>query len=173
MRVRYMPPGMSIPKVSLARLLEKSALASQFTGKAVFVGVTADTEVRDRLFTPYAFGQSTTGIEINAAAFETMAQSLFITDAGEQWVLLISLGLVVAAGLSFRYLPGWWAYAGGAAVVAASLCAPYLFFFPQRLLSFSTPVSAAVVSTLAAAGYYHLVVRRDWHIEIGRASCGE
>ncbi len=165
MRVRYMPPGMSIPKVSLARLLENPTLASQFTGKAVFVGVTADTEVRDRLFTPYAFGQSTTGIEINAAAFETMAQSLFITDAGEQWVLLISLGLVVAAGLSFRYLPGWWAYAGGAAVVAASMIAPYLFFIHQSVLSFSTPVSAAVISTLAAAGYYHLVVRRDWHIE--------
>ena len=165
MRVRYMPPGMSIPKVSLARLLENPALASQFTGKAVFVGVTADTEVRDRLFTPYAYGQSTTGIEINAAAFETIAQSLFITDAGELWVLLISLGLVVAAGLSFRYLPGWWAYAGGAVVVAASLIAPYLFFIHQSVLSFSTPVSAAMISTLAAAGYYHLVVRRDWHIE--------
>jgi len=165
MRVRYMPPGMSIPKVSLERLLENPALASQFTGKAVFVGVTADTEVRDRLFTPYAYGQSTTGIEINAAAFETMAQSLFITDAGEQWVLLISLGLVVAAGLSFRYLPGWWAYAGGAAVVAASMIAPYLFFIHRSVLSFATPVSAAVISTLAAAGYYHLVVRRDWHIE--------
>ncbi|MGD0869513.1 MAG: CHASE2 domain-containing protein [Bryobacteraceae bacterium] len=165
MRVRYMPPGMRIPKVSLARLLENPALASQFTGKAVFVGVTADTEVRDRLFTPYAYGQSTTGIEINAAAFETIAQSLFITDAGEQWVLLISLGFVVAAGLSFRYLPGWWAYAGGAAVVAASVIAPYLFFIHQSALSFATPVSAAVISTLAAAGYYHLVVRRDWHIE--------
>jgi signal transduction histidine kinase len=165
MRVRYMPPGMSIPKVSLARLLENSALASQFTGRAVFVGVTADTEVRDRLFTPYAYGQSTTGIEINAAAFETMAQSLFITDSGELWALSISLGLVGAAGLSFRYLPGWWAYAGGAAVVAASMIAPYLFFIHQSVLPFSTPVSAAVVSTLAAAGYYHLVVRRDWHIE--------
>jgi signal transduction histidine kinase len=165
MRVRYMPPGMSIPKVPLERLLESPALASQFTGKAVFVGVTADTEVRDRLFTPYAYGQSTTGIEINAAAFETMAQSLFLTDAGEQWALLLSLGLVVAAGLSFRYLPGWWAYAGGAAVVAASMIAPYLFFLHQSVLSFATPVSAAVISTLAAAGYYHLVVRRDWHIE--------
>jgi signal transduction histidine kinase len=165
MRVRYIPPGMSIPKVSLARLLENPALASQFTGKAVFAGVTADTEVRDRLFTPYAYGQSTTGIEINAAAFETIAQSLFITDAGDQWVLLISFGFVVAAGLSFRYLPGWWAYAGGAAVVAASMIVPYLFFIHQSVLSFSTLVSAAMISTLAAAGYYHLVVRRDWHIE--------
>jgi signal transduction histidine kinase len=165
MRVRYVPPGMSIPKVSLARLLADPALASEFTGKTVFVGVTADTEVRDRLFTPYAYGQSTTGIEINAAAFETIAQKLFITDAGDVWVLLISLVLVVAAGLSFRYLPGWWAYAGGVAVVAASMITPYLFFIHQSVLSFSTPVSAAIISTITAAGYYHLVVRRDWHIE--------
>jgi signal transduction histidine kinase len=165
MRVRYIPPGMSIPNLPLLRLLEDPSQAAQFTGKAVFVGVTAETEVRDRLFTPYAYGRSTTGIEINAAAFETIAQSLFITDAGEPWELLISLVLVVAAGLSFRYLPGWLAYAGGAAVVAASVFAPYLFFTHQRLLSFSTPVSAAIISTLTAAGYYHLVVRRDWHIE--------
>src|ERR1019366_2495214 len=58
MRVRYIPPGMTIPKVSLARLLENPALASLFTGETVFVGVTADTEVRDRLFTPYAYGRS-------------------------------------------------------------------------------------------------------------------
>ena len=165
MRVRYIPPTMSIPRVSLAALLQNPALAARFTGKAVFVGVTADTEVRDRLFTPYAFGQSTTGIEINAAAFETMAQSLFLTDAGVARELLLSLALVIGAGFSFRYLPGWWAYAGGAAVVAASVLVPYLFFIHQQVLPFSTPVSAAILSTLAAAGYYHLVVRRDWHIE--------
>jgi len=70
MQVRFVPPGMAIPKVSLVRLLNEPALASRFTGKAVFVGVTAETFVRDRLFTPYAYGRSTTGIEINASAFE-------------------------------------------------------------------------------------------------------
>jgi len=165
MRVRYVPPGMSIPRVSLQDLLDHPPLAAQFTGKAVFVGVTAETEVRDRLFTPYAFGRTTTGIEINAAAFETIAQRLFITEVGDAWVLLFSLGLVVAAGLSFRYLPGWWAYAGGVAVVIAAQITPYLFFTHQRFLSFATPVSAAILGTATAAAYYHLVVRRNWRIE--------
>jgi CHASE2 domain-containing sensor protein len=52
MRVRYVPPGVTIPKVSLLRLLDDPSLAAQFAGKAVFVGVTAETLVRDRLFTP-------------------------------------------------------------------------------------------------------------------------
>ena len=128
MRVRYLPPGMSIPSVPLKRLLDRPSLAAQFAGKVVFVGVTAPTEVRDRLFTPAAQGQTTTGIEINAHAFEPMAQGLFITDVSDLWVLLFSLALVVGAGLSFRYLPGWWAYAGGLLVLAAAQVAPYLFF---------------------------------------------
>ena len=96
---------------------------------------TAETLVRDRLFTPYAFGRTTTGIEINASAFETIVQKLFITDVGEQWVLLFSILLAAGAGLSFRYLPGWWGYAGGAAVLLAAFMAPYLFFTHREGLS--------------------------------------
>jgi signal transduction histidine kinase len=165
MRVRYVPPGVTIPKVSLVRLLDDPSLAAQFAGKAVFVGVTAQTLVRDRLFTPYAFGRSTTGIEITASAFETIAQKLFITDVGEQWVLLFSLALVAAAGLAFRYLPGWWAYAGGALVLAAALITPYICFTHQKVFSLATPLAAAVLADLTAAMYYHLVVRRNWRME--------
>ena len=165
MRVRYVPPGVTIPKVSLLRLLDDPSLAARFTNKAVFVGVTAETLGRDRLFTPYAVGRSTTGIEINASAFETIAQKLFLTDMGEQWVLLFSLALVAAAGLSFRYLPGWWAYAGGAAVLVAALVTPYICFTHQKVFSLATPLAAATLANLTAAMYYHLVVRRNWRLE--------
>jgi signal transduction histidine kinase len=165
MRVRYAPPGVIIPKISLGRLLDDPSLATRFAGKAVFVGVTAETLVRDRLFTPYAFGRSTTGIEINASAFETIAERLFITDVGEVWVLLFSLGLVTAAGLSFRYIPGWWAYAGGAAVVVAAIVTPYICFTHGKVFSLATPLAAAVMGNLTAAMYYHLVVRRALHVE--------
>jgi signal transduction histidine kinase len=165
MRVRYVPPGVTLPKVSLERLLADPSLAARFAGKAVFVGVTAETMVRDRLFTPYAFGRSTTGIEINASAFETIAQRLFITDVGEQWVLLFSLLLVAAAGLSFRYLPGWWAYAGGAAVLVAAIVTPYICFTHCKVFSLATPLAAAVLGNLTAAMYYHLVVRRALRVE--------
>jgi len=165
MRVRYVPPGMTIPTVSLKRLLDDPSLAARFAGKAVFVGVTAETLVRDRLFTPYAYGRTTTGIEINASAFETIAQKLFITDVGEQWVLLFSLVLVAAAGLSFRYLPGWWAYAGGAAVLLASIVTPYICFTHRQVFSLATPLAAAMLGNLTAAMYYHLVVRRALRLE--------
>jgi signal transduction histidine kinase len=165
MRVRYVPPSIGIPKVSLLHLLEDPSLASQFAGKAVFVGVTAESIVRDRLFTPYAFGRTTTGIEINASAFETIAHGLFITDVGDEWVLLFSLTLVAAAGLSFRYLPGWWAYAGGASVLIASVVTPYICFTRGKVLSLATPLAAAALGNLTAAMYYHLVVRRAWRQE--------
>jgi len=165
MRVRYVPYGMSIPRVGLKELLEEPARARVFSGKAVFVGLTALTEVHDRLMTPLAPALQMSGIEVNANAFETMAHGLYITDVGDQWMLLFSLALLVAAGLSFRYLPGWWAYGGGLLVLAAAHITPYVFFIHRRVFSFATPASVAWFGTLAAASYYHLVVRRNWRIE--------
>jgi signal transduction histidine kinase len=94
-----------------------------------------------------------------------MAQGLFIYDVSDFWVLLFSLGLVVAAGLAFRYLPGWRAYAAGVLILGCAGVTPYVFFTHQRVLSFSTPVSAALLGTMTAAAYYHLVVRRNLRIE--------
>ena len=166
MRVRFIPSSMKhIPSVSLKDLLDDPTRAKDFTGRVVFVGVTAITEVRDRLLTPNAFARQTSGIEINAQAFETMAQGLFITDVSDFWVLLFSLGLVLAAGLAFRYLPGWRAYAASVLILAAAGIMPYVFFTHRRVLSFSTPASAAVLGTMTAAAYYHLVVRRNLRIE--------
>ena len=165
MRVRYLPAD-TIPRVSLQRVraLDDSAIASLFAGKAVFVGVTAMTEVRDRLFTPLANGQ-TPGIMIHASAFETMAQGLFLTDVEFTWLALFSIVLLAAAGLAFRYLPGWWAYLGGSVVMLASAAAPFIFFAHSRVFSFATPTAVAGLATMTAAVYYHLVVRRNLRIE--------
>jgi signal transduction histidine kinase len=166
MRIRFVPFNMPpIPRIGMKALLDDPARARAFAGKVVFVGLTALTEVHDRLLTPIAPAMQMSGIEVNANAFETMAQGLYITDVGDHWVLLFSLALAVAAGLAFRYLPGWWAYGGGLLVLAASNVAPYVFFVNRRVFSFATPASAAWFCTLAAAAYYHLVVRRNWRIE--------
>jgi len=164
MRVRYLPRDMAVPQVSLKLVLDDPSVASRFVGKAVFVGVTAMTEVRDRLFTPLANGQ-TPGIVIHADAFETMAHGEFITDVADQWVILFSLGLLAAAGFAFRYLPGWWAYLAGTLIVLASAIAPYIFFTHSRVFSFATPAAVASLATMTAAAYYHLVVRRNLRIE--------
>lgn len=165
LRVRYLPEPAKVPRVSLAALIRKPETAGQFTDKVAFVGLTATTMQHDYLFTPQDKDTPTAGIEIHAEAFETLAQGLFITDVADFWVFLFSLGLAAGAGLSFRYLPGWWAYAGGMAALAIAFFTPYLFFTHRLVFSFATPVSVAWFTTLAAAAYYHLVVRRNWRIE--------
>jgi signal transduction histidine kinase len=157
MRVRYAPPGVvPIPTVSVKQLLEDPKLASTFTNRVVFVGVTAPTE-GDRLFTPYGL---TSGVEIHANAFETMAQGLYLTDARDTWVLLYSMLLAAAGGLSFRFLPGWKAYAAGIAILLASWVAPYLFFTHRIVFSFAESAGPVTACVIAAAAWQHLVVRR-------------
>jgi len=158
MRVRYAPPGtVPIPIVSVKQLLADSKLASAFANRVVFVGVTAPTE-GDRLFTPYGL---TSGVEIHANAFETMAQGLYLTDARDTWVFLYSLLLAAAGGVSFRYLPGWKAYAAGAAILFASWFAPYLFFTQRLVFSFADSAGPVTACVIAAAAWQHLVVRRN------------
>src|SRR6185503_2132210 len=41
----------------------------------------------------------------------------------------------------------------------------YLFFTHRIVVPFAMPVSVAAICTMTAAGYYHLVVRRNWLIE--------
>ncbi len=163
MRVRFAP--FPIPQVGVKDLIDHPEKAVAFAGKVVFVGVTALTEVQDRLMTPITQGPKETGIEIHADAFETMAQGLFLRDVRGGWVVLFSLGLVVATGLAFRYLPGWWAYAGGLAILALAHLAPYVFFTHRLVFPLALPAAAAWFSTLAAAGHYYLVVRRNWRVE--------
>ena len=162
MRVRFFPPDLTVPRVSMKRLLDDPSLAAQFAGKVVFVGVTANSEIHDRLFTPFGM---TPGTEINAAAFETMAQGLFLTDVGTLWENLVALALLVAIGLAFRYLPGWWAYAAGVMLLVGAILIPYVFFLNQRVFPFATSFLVAWLGTLTAASYYHLVVRRNLRIE--------
>ena len=160
MRIRYAPPGVTIPRVSLAALLRDSRLASQFAGKVVFAGVTDQTAARDWLFTPYSAGKAMVGVEIHANAFETIAQGLFLSDAPEWWVLAFSLTLVVAIGLAYGRFTGTQANGLAASVLAIAHITPYLFFTQRMVFSFCTPVSSAWLSLVTAGGYQYLVVRR-------------
>ena len=167
MRVRFIAPGRpGVPRVSLQELLERPELATRFTGKVVFVGVTAATAAAgDRLRTPADPVVQTTGVVIHAEAFETMAQGLFLSDVPDAWVVLFSAVMVALAGISFRYLGGWRAYAAGVALLLVAQTTPYFFFTHQRVFAFAMPAAAAWLGTLTAASYYHLVVRRGWLAE--------
>jgi len=166
MRIRFVPYNMpAIPVVAIKDLLANPELARTLAGRVVFVGVTDVTQIHDGLQTPLSPEVQTSGVEIHANAFETMAQGLFIINMGFAWELLVSLLLLIAVGLSFRYLAGWWAYAAGAAVLAIAHITPYIFFMHQRVFSFAVPASVAWFGVLAAAAYDYLVVRRNWRIE--------
>jgi signal transduction histidine kinase len=169
MRVRFLPPPpvmQPIPRVSLKGMIDDPALARSLTGKVVFVGVTAVTELHDRLTTPVRPDIQTSGIEIHANAFETLAQGLYLVDVRDDLELLLCLAIAIFMGVAFRYLPGWWAYSGGLAILAAAFLAPYLFFTHRVVFPFAAPVSVAWFTFLAAAAFYNLVVRRNWHIEL-------
>jgi signal transduction histidine kinase len=167
MRVRYIPADrpLAIPRLSLKKLVDDPSLARQCAGKVVFVGLTAVTALHDRLQTPVAPSSQTAGVEINANAFETMAQGLFLTDVAYPWVLLFSLAMVAAAGLAFRYLPGAPAYLSAATILVLAGAVPYVLFTHRLVLPFSMPALSAALGTMAAAGYYYLVIRRDLAVE--------
>lgn len=160
MRIRYAPPGVTIPRVPLDRLLAEPRRAEAFSGKVVFVGVMAQNAVRDWLMTPYSPSIPMIGLEIHANAFETMAQQRFLTDVPGWIVLAFSALLVVATGLAFALARLWQAYLVGAGLLAVAHVVPYIFFTRGMVFSFVTPVACAWLSNVTAAGWQHLVVRR-------------
>lgn len=158
MRIRYRPEA--IERVSMEHLLrDPSQATGKLFNKVVFIGVTAASE-GDRYLTPYAFGDTTPGVEIHANAFETLVQGLFLTDAPPSVVLLFSLALVAGGGLAFSYLPGWKAYAAGLAIVLISWSAPYFFFTHRIVFSMVTSAGPVTACVVAAAAWQSLVVRR-------------
>jgi signal transduction histidine kinase len=161
MRIRYVPPSMPpIQKIPVKDLLENASLQLKFAGKVVFVGVTAQSEVRDRLATPYSLEVPMAGVEMHANVFETLNSGQFLTDVWQGGVVLFSVALAVAAGLAFAYLQGWPSYGAGVLVLVTGHLAPYIFFTHGRVFSFVLPSSTAWFSTLTAAGWQLLVVRR-------------
>lgn len=165
LRVRYLPPSegnvSSVPKISISELAVNPGLAERFKGKAVFVGVTAQSAARDRLMTPYSYGMTMQGIEIHANAFETLAQQRFLTGASELAVLGFCLALVAAAGFTFRFRSGWQAYSLAALILAGAHVFPYVLFTRNIVFPFLAPVAAAWLSVISAGAYQFVIVRRQ------------
>ncbi|MBM3810216.1 MAG: CHASE2 domain-containing protein [Acidimicrobiia bacterium] len=160
MRVRFLPPG-NIPQVTFHQLeQDPAASAAALAGKAVFIGLTAQSAARDRHMTPYSYGQTMVGVEINANAYETLRRGLFLVDASPSAVLGLSFLLTLVAGLAFWLRSGWSAYLLGAALLAAAHLAPYIAFQRHIVFPYVMPISAAWLSIAAAASFQHFIVRR-------------
>ncbi|MGI8990997.1 MAG: CHASE2 domain-containing protein [Bryobacteraceae bacterium] len=160
MRIRYVPPSMGgIPRISLKQLRDNPRLAQRFAGRVVFAGVTAQTFVRDRWMTPYSNGISMPGVEMNANAFETIANGLVLSDAPRRSVLLFCALLVAAAGAAFAYLPGWLANALAVLILLAAHVLPYAFFTRGVVFPWLPGVAAAWLAIVGAAAWRHFYTR--------------
>ena len=155
MWVRYLPPG-TIPQISV---LEIAKNRDRIHGSAVFLGVTALSAARDRLTNSY--GDSVSGVEVHAQAFETMRRGRFLVPAASEYVLGLCAVFTVAAGLIFVFVPGWWAYAVDALLLLAAFWIPYESFHYSIVFPFSAPVAVAWLASASAATFQYFFVRRQ------------
>jgi signal transduction histidine kinase len=162
MRIRYAPLSMAgIPSVSIADLTHTPGLAAIFSGRIAFVGVTAQTAVRDRWITPYSNGMFMPGVEIHANACETIARANFLVD-GPLWaVATAGLALAIFAAAGFAFGGGMRANIVAASAVIASQALPAFAFSRSIVWPWLPGTLAAVFATSLAAAWRHLIVRRQ------------
>ncbi len=164
LRIRYIAPladgTFPLPRVSFQQLDRDPGLAGRFRGKVVFVGVTAQSAMRDRMVTPYSYGTYMPGIEIHASLYETLARGDFLVSAPNLAVVLFCFGLAAAAVAAFAFRTGWPAYTLAALVVAAAHLTPYELFTHGIVFPVVAPVSAAWLATVGAGWFQFVTVRR-------------
>jgi len=159
--IRYRAPG-RIPQVTLKELRDTPARAETFRGKAVFVGFTAQSEVKDRLMTPR--GEWMAGVEIHAHAYETIRTGAFLRPAPLALVLAMCLGMVTLVGVIFYRPPGAWSYVWGGLMLMAAHLTPHLMFRLGWLFPTVAPTFAALFAVAAAAGFQYFVLRGRWRV---------
>jgi signal transduction histidine kinase len=155
--VRYRP----LPVVTAHELANDLAAAARLAGKAVFVGVTAQTAAQDRHATPLAFGGTMPGVEINANAYETLVGGSYLRPVSNTFEAGVCLALAAAAGAIFVRFSGWQAYALALAALVSVHAAPFAAFRAGFVLPYSPMLSAAWLSMVGAASFQHFVVRRQ------------
>jgi signal transduction histidine kinase len=153
MLIRYLPPTW-IPTISP---LQIDGQRNLLRDKTVFLGITALSAAHDRLVSPS--GNDVSGVEVHAQAFETMARGRFLTRAEGSTLLLLCLGLAIAAGLIFWLLSGWAAYGTAAVLLGATLWMPLQFFRHDSVFPYFAPLAVAWLSSAGAATYRHFMIR--------------
>ena len=159
MAVNFAGPEGTFRRVSFASLLAGEASASDFAGKIVIVGVTAQGS-GDRLFTPMSSGIGMTGIEIHANVVRTVLDEAFLNPADAPAQLLAGFlvaAVCVLAAIRFRA----WMLFGALTVLAAALPAVCLISLQS---GFILPLGSLLSVYLASAGVaatteYALVAR--------------
>lgn len=162
MRIRYAPLSMGgIPRVSIADLDRSPGLAAIFADRIVFVGVTAQTAVRDRWMTPYSNGMFMPGVEIHANACETIARGIFLVDAPLWAVAMVAMALAVFSAIGFAFGAGMRANIVAASAIIASQAVPAFAFSRSIIWPWLPGTLATIFAASLAATWRHLIVRRQ------------
>lgn len=148
-----------VQQFSLRELTEHPELAKNFTGQAVFFGVTSINATYDRVTTPFGNGRIP-GVEVHAELFKTFERGLFFTDASDSVVLAACVLAAALAGLIFAFLSGWIAYLAAAVLLATAYLMPWIAFEHQVVFPFFSIAASASLVCAAAATYQHFIVRR-------------
>lgn len=156
LRLRY--TSRPIPSVSVRALKEDSSLGRVLRGKVVFVGVTSQSLTPDRVLTPN--GDSMSGVDVHAEAFETIRRGRFLRDVSDSAMLGFCATVAALAGLIFWFAAGWLAYLSAALLLAFVHGAPFLFFSRGIVFPYVAPAATAWLTVAAAASYQHFIVRR-------------
>ena len=153
-----------VPALSVRDLKADPSRGQLLRGKVVFVGVTSQSLTPDRVLTPN--GDSMSGVDVHAEAFETMRRGLFLQDASDSTVLGFCAATALLAGLIFWFTAGWPAYLSAAALLAFVHTAPFPFFAHGVIFPYVAPAASAWLTVAAAASYQHFIIRRRLRLAV-------
>ncbi len=157
--VRYRDPAAML-RIPIADVIAGRRLG-ELWNRVVFIGVTAQSAVQDRLFTPLSGGIPMPGVIIHSQAYETMAAADFLQETGPLAPLALALLIAMLAALLFTFTRGWLSYTAAAVLLLAAHATPYLCFTQGVILRPFAPLAAAWLAVLTCAGLQYFYVRRQ------------
>lgn len=157
--IRYRREAM--PRVPIRELLENPAAVKRLDGKVVFVGVTSQSQMRDRLVTPYSAARLVPGVEIHAHIYETLAQEDILQPASNISVVLAAVVLAAATALIFSFLTGWQAYALGGVQILWAHALPHTLFGSGVIFPLLAPAGTAWLAVMGCSAWMYFIVRRQ------------
>lgn len=153
-----------IEHISVKDLHDHPSLAAKLKDKVVFVGVTSQSEVRDRLVTPYMASPGMPGVEIHAHIYETLAQRDFLWPAPNIGIVVTCIVLAFMPAVVFAFLSGWQAYVGAAFQIFLAHTMPYTMFSSNIVFPLLAPAASAWLSAISCAAWQYFAVRKQLRV---------
>ena len=165
--IHYDGPEGSFRRVSLASVLDGQTPASNFAGKVVILGVTAQG-AGDRFYTPFSTGLGMSGIEIHANIFSTLFDASYLSPLSSplEFISLFAIAALVATA-------AWWRQGRLLAPVAITgVFAIPVFSYWMFRAGVIVPVASALVIQVAASLAGFLAHTRFIRSRLGEAIAG-